>query len=68
MFEKFKQHDDYNQIIKEHCSLRNQKGYPYLHCEKCFEIFEQMILNQENIISTNNLDMERLSRIYNLFQ
>ena len=68
MFEKFKQNDDYNQIIKEHCSLRNQKGLPYLNCEKCFEIFEQMILNQENIISTNNLDMERLSRIYNLFQ
>ena len=68
MFEKFKQNDDYNQIIKEHCSLRNQKGFPYLNSEKCFELFEQMILNQENIISTNNLDMERLSRIYNLFQ
>jgi hypothetical protein len=65
---KFNQHHDYKQIIKKHCSLRDNYGFEYLNYKKCSDLFEQKRLIQEEIISNSGLEKHILFNYYNLFQ
>lgn len=65
---KFSQYHDYKQIIKKHCSLRDNYGFDYLNSEKCSELFEKMKLIQKQILSNNGLEINNLDHFYNLFQ
>lgn len=65
---KFSQDHDYKQLIKEHCSLRNNSGFDYLNSEKCSELFEKMELIKKQILSNEGLEINNLNHLYNLFQ
>ncbi|MEE1961074.1 hypothetical protein V1387_00155 [Allomuricauda taeanensis] len=64
---KFRSHNNYKQIIKEHCLLRDNYGIEYLNSDKCCELFLKIKLEEEQIILNSGPEKHHLEYYYNLF-
>ena len=64
----YKQNDNYRQLVREHCELRNKYGFDYLNSEKCLEQFQKMKLIEEQIILKNEFQKLNLKEYRKLFQ
>ncbi len=42
---------NYNNLVSEHCSLRDNYGFNYLNSKECSELYEKIILIEKEIIS-----------------
>lgn len=67
VFDTFIKYDVYKQIIKEHCTLRNEDGFAYLNSEKCAELFDKMKTTERQLIEFSGINKNELLRIYNSF-
>ncbi|KAF0198895.1 MAG: hypothetical protein FD166_886 [Bacteroidetes bacterium] len=67
MFDTFKKYSAYNQIVKEHCTLRDREGFSYLNSEACMEIHEKMKITERQLIEFSGINKSELLRIYKLF-
>ena len=63
----FRQNNDYKQLVKEHCSLRNEYGFDYLNSERCLKLFQKMKLVEEEIIAKSESSNFNLKEFQNLF-
>lgn len=68
MFDTFKKYNVYNQILKEHCALRDKDGFDYLNSEKCRVLCDKMMTAERQIIEFSGINKNELIRIHNLFQ
>ena len=60
---KYREYQDYNKLIKEHCFLRDQYGFEYLNHNRCKVLVKIMNNFEKQIIAQNDLHY-----FYNLFQ
>jgi hypothetical protein len=65
--EVFKRHQNYQTLIKEHCSLRDKNGFEYLNSKQCSEINAKKLLLEKQIISNSGHVKDELTNFYNLF-
>ena len=68
LIKTFKQNSYYNQLVKEHCSLRNEYGFDYLNSEKCLKLFQKMKLDEEEIIAKSEAENLNIKEFSNIFQ
>ncbi len=68
MFDTFKKYAAYQQIVKDHCTLRDKEGFAYLNSKKCSELFEKMKITEKQIIEFSGYTKNELFRIYKLFK
>ena len=64
MFRRFEEH---NNLVKKHCSLRNDYGFIYLNSKECSDLNEKKVLFEKQIISKNRDANNELSNLYDLF-
>ena len=65
---KYRQNNVYDQLVKEHCSLRNKYGFDYLNSEKCLILFQRMKLVEEQIVRKSESEKFNLKEFQNLLQ
>lgn len=63
----FKQYQDYKNLIREHCSLRDKYGFTYLNSKQCSDLNEKKILLEKQIISNSGPKKNDLNNLYNQF-
>ena len=63
----FIQNQDYKDLIREHCSLRDKNGFTYLNSKQCSDLNEKKILLEKQIISSSGLAKNELTNLYNQF-
>ena len=67
LFGIFREYDVYKKIVKEHCKLRNKKGFDYLNSKKCLELFDKTKITEKQLIEFSGINRNELLRIYKLF-
>jgi hypothetical protein len=63
----FNRFHDHNNLVKEHCYLRDNYGFNYLNSKECSELNEKKILIEKDIISINDNEKNELINLYNQF-
>lgn len=63
----FKQFRDHNNLLREHCYLRDNNGFTYLNSKDCSELNEKKILIENQIISKSGPAKDELVTLYSQF-
>jgi hypothetical protein len=63
----FKRFHDHNNLVGEHCYLRDNNGFIYLNSKECSELNEKKILIENQILSKSGPAKDELVTLYNQF-